>query len=291
MTDWNSVQIPSPTDWQALERICQRLWIRIWRDPYVQLNGRSGQTQDGVDIFGQIHGTSCWGGVQCKGRDGRFGLPLTEDELLQAVERAKCFEPQLDEFIVATTANSDACIQAVARKLTASRRAQGLFAVHVLSWPELVMRMQEYYPELIEELLRLPARSPVAARAQLQQLQHEVDSCVQAAADLRERWPRPSRTVPVRIWPDTGPELHARGWLTDEAYNALAEFFEACLQINQALGASAKVNPAVDRAGAPVFFQPKSLLDLFFRSSQDGDSLISRARAAVLRTIEDLDRR
>jgi hypothetical protein len=73
MTDWNFVQIPPPSDWQAFERLCHRLWMRLWNDPNAQLNGRTGQEQHGVDIFGQTQGKLRWGGIQCKRRDGRFG--------------------------------------------------------------------------------------------------------------------------------------------------------------------------------------------------------------------------
>src|SRR5882724_393567 len=95
VTDWTSAQIPTPADWQAFERLCHRLWIRLWKDRYAQLNGRAGQAQQGVDIFGQIDGSPLWGGVQCKGRDGRFGIPVTERELRTAVEAAVAFEPKL----------------------------------------------------------------------------------------------------------------------------------------------------------------------------------------------------
>jgi hypothetical protein len=86
-------------------------------------------------IFGQIQGTLRWGGIQCKRRDGRFGAPLAEGDLRDAVNAALTFEPPLDEFILATTTNSDAGIQALARKLTQAHRAKGLFGVHVLSPP------------------------------------------------------------------------------------------------------------------------------------------------------------
>jgi hypothetical protein len=288
VTDWNSVQIPPPSDWQAFERLCQRLWIRLWSDPNAQLNGRTGQEQHGVDIFGQIQGTLGWGGIQCKRRDGRFGTPLAEGDLRDAVNAALTFEPPLDEFILATTTNSDAAIQALARKLTQAHRAKGLFGVHVLSWPELVTRMAEHYPELIEELLCMPASSPGAARAQLQQIRHELESCVEVAAELKQRWPAPARTLPVRIWPAVGPELHRAAWLKDNEYRVLAAFFEACAQINQAFESAARVNVYEDRRAGPVVMQPKWLLDEFFRTSVGASSGVATARAAVDRALEHL---
>lgn len=262
--------------------------MRIWNDPNAQLNGRTGQEQHGVDIFGQIQGTLRWGGIQCKRRDGRFGVPVAEGDLRDAVNAALTFEPPLDEFVLATTTNSDARIQALARKITQSHRAEGLFGVHMLSWPELVTRMAEHYPELIDELLRMPARSPVAARAQLQQIRHELESCVEAAAELKQRWPAPAKTLPVRIWAAVGPELHRGGWLKDEEYGALADFFEACEQINQAFESAAQVNVYQDRRAGSVVLQPKWLLDEFFRTSAGTNSRVATARGAVNLALEHL---
>ena len=56
MTDFTSVGIPKPKDWQALERHCRRLFELSFSDPAVQNNGRAGQPQHGVDIFGRRDG-------------------------------------------------------------------------------------------------------------------------------------------------------------------------------------------------------------------------------------------
>jgi len=157
MTDWTDRQIPPPTDWPAFERLCHRLWLRIWKDPNAQRNGRSGQPQHGVDVFGQPQGTNTWAGLQCKGTDARYGHALTEAELRAEVDKAKRFTPALTEYIVATTAENDASIQAVARELTDTHRRQGLFTVAVFGWSEIVQRLSEHCPEAIEELLHLPS--------------------------------------------------------------------------------------------------------------------------------------
>ena len=52
MVDFSSTSIPKPENWQDFERQCHVLFQCIWGDPHAQLNGRRGQPQHGVDIFG-----------------------------------------------------------------------------------------------------------------------------------------------------------------------------------------------------------------------------------------------
>ena len=70
MTDFSSISIPKPLNWQDFERNCRVLFECILDDPNTQLNGRTGQPQNGVDIWGSRGGQgSVWVGVQCKGKN------------------------------------------------------------------------------------------------------------------------------------------------------------------------------------------------------------------------------
>jgi hypothetical protein len=142
--------MPPPKNWQEFEDLCSDLW----GDPNTMKNGRSGQKQKGVDIYGQENGL--WCAVQCKGKDSRYGSQLTEKELLSEVEQAKKFKPKLSTFIVATTAQSDQKIQEKAREITEQNKKEDLFSVHVYSWDEIHSRLADskykivlknHYPE------------------------------------------------------------------------------------------------------------------------------------------------
>lgn len=155
MTDWTSVQIPPPADWPVFERLCHRLWIKLWGDPNAQRNGRGGQRQHGVDVFGSPKDSGTWAGVQCKGKDGRYGAAVKKAELRAEVKKALKFEPALNEFIIATTAPNDARIQNLAREITNEHKKKGLFSVHVLGWGEIERRLSDHCPEIIEDLLSI----------------------------------------------------------------------------------------------------------------------------------------
>src|SRR5882757_11197927 len=101
MTDFTSVAIPKPKDWQALERHCRLLFELSFGDPAVQNNGRTGQKQHGVDIFGRRDGgKGRWVGIQCKGKDADYGGEVTEAELRAEVKKTEGFVPSIEEFIL-----------------------------------------------------------------------------------------------------------------------------------------------------------------------------------------------
>jgi tetratricopeptide (TPR) repeat protein len=180
MPDQTGIQLPPPSDWQAFERLCHTLWKDILGDENTQLNGRGGQNQHGVDVFGYSHGAASPSGIQCKGKDGRFGSQVEETELLEEVEKAKTFRPPLREFILATTANNDARIQQLARRVNEKHIAEGLFTVSVLGWTEIQLRLAErprvlelHYPEFAPAL-RTAAESITRIESS-QAIGHELD--------------------------------------------------------------------------------------------------------------------
>ena len=67
MSEFAATQIPKPSDEQVFERCNEVLWRCILRDDSVQIHGRRGQSQDGVDLFGVRDGKpNQIVGVQCK---------------------------------------------------------------------------------------------------------------------------------------------------------------------------------------------------------------------------------
>ena len=44
-------KIPIPDDDDFFEELCCEIWKRIWNTDDVEIFGRNGQSQDGVDIY------------------------------------------------------------------------------------------------------------------------------------------------------------------------------------------------------------------------------------------------
>src|SRR5258708_5121270 len=120
-----------PNDPTAFESLCLDLWRDIWQDNAAQKNGRRGQPQAGIDVFGVNQGN--WIGVQCKQKDGLLRHKLTLKELNEEVAAAQQFKPPLSVFILATTGPRNSNLQQRARELTQEHRRQGGFAVQIWS--------------------------------------------------------------------------------------------------------------------------------------------------------------
>lgn len=69
-----------PVNWQDFESLCKKLWGEIWHCPSIKKNGRQGQSQNGVDIYGIPAGETDYFGIQCKGKDDYTKAQLTETE-------------------------------------------------------------------------------------------------------------------------------------------------------------------------------------------------------------------
>jgi hypothetical protein len=112
-----ATQIAKPRDEQDFEDACVELWRDLLGDPNVQANGRRGQRQDGVDLFGSRNRDPRQQvGVQCKLKGPNSHL--TEKEVRKEVALARTFRPRLSEYVIATTAPDDQALQRVARELT-----------------------------------------------------------------------------------------------------------------------------------------------------------------------------
>src|SRR5258706_12678555 len=140
MSDPPRKEIPLPKGDDDFEDLVLALFRVIWQDPGAKLHGRSGQRQDGVDLYGEDRfGGSGLNGVQCK-QHGSATLVTDKalvTELREEVEKAKGFQPPLQRFIFATTARRSVTLQQEARDLTALHKKDGLFAVEVLGWEDI----------------------------------------------------------------------------------------------------------------------------------------------------------
>lgn len=140
---FRNLSLPKPTSAKEFEALCLALYQKVWRDSNAQLHGTSGQAQQGINIFGRDTDSGDTYGLQCKVRARR----LTYSEIEAEINEAEKFEPGLQHFVVATTANRDGALQRRVRLLSEQRRQAGRFAVHVVAWDDLVGMLDEF-PEI-----------------------------------------------------------------------------------------------------------------------------------------------
>ncbi len=138
-------QLKKPSNWQDFEKLCKLLWGEIWVcEDTIKRHGRQGQNQYGVDVFSYVEKYGGYCGIQCKGKDDYTNAQLTEREIDAEIEKALDFDPKLKLLVFATTANKDAKIEGYIRKKDIENRTNGLFAIDIASWEDIVDQLERY---------------------------------------------------------------------------------------------------------------------------------------------------
>ena len=133
------LQLRKPENWQDFERLCKVLWGEIWECPdTIKRNGRQGQAQKGVDVYGIKKGECVYRGIQCKGKDDYTNSQLTESEIDNEIAKALLFTPKLKSFYFATTANKDVHIEEYIRKKNLESISNGGFEIDIFAWEDIV---------------------------------------------------------------------------------------------------------------------------------------------------------
>lgn len=161
MPTLSQMTVPPPRDWSEFEDITRSALRVKWRSSDMQRNGRQGQAQAGVDVFGHDD-LARWIGVQCRKKDNT-GLKL--NEVMRAATDAEKFDPPLVAFYMATTQPRDAGLQKQLRVFSEERKKQNKFPVGVFFWEDLyedlvgdLREFAKHYPELV------PLRSVVTSQ-------------------------------------------------------------------------------------------------------------------------------
>lgn len=119
----------SEDEWEdmALDALKMR-----WSDRDACRNGRRGQRQNGVDIFGKPKGLAGYAGAQCK------NTPRPTIEQFEAeISRAEEFRPALAVFYLVVTSPRDSELQEQVRLLSEVRTAMDKFALFVLFYEDV----------------------------------------------------------------------------------------------------------------------------------------------------------
>lgn len=138
-----SLSLRRPTNWQDFESLAKKLWGEIWNCPDIRKNGRSGNNQHGVDVYGIPEGETQYYGIQCKGKDEYTDKQFTEKEILEEINKAKTFQPPLKIFYLTTTAVKNADTEEFVRKINVDHISKGLFGVELYSWEDIVELIDE----------------------------------------------------------------------------------------------------------------------------------------------------
>ena len=199
MPTYANLTLTPPKYWEEFEDMLHDLFRAEWKDPNAQKHGRSGQSQNGVDVYGQPDQKDKWSGVQAKKKDQLAASTVTAKELESEVNKAIKFKPKLSEFILTTTGKRDKNIQEKARLLTEAHQKEGLFRVHVYSWEDIEdllhthldvckRRYPDLFPkdELVEAVDRIERAQMVTIASLSQQLNNLTSSITASGAGSQQ---------------------------------------------------------------------------------------------------------
>jgi len=156
-----SQRLPIPRDEDQFERMSLELLRRYWSRPGLELFGKRGERQYGIDIL-DLSGDTPVYAAQCKLKEEHKSLPPSE--IQHEVDEAKKFSTPLGKFAILTTAKISAQAQTAIRDINQAHKAQGLFEVELLAWDQICPLLQDYSD--VQEKFYGPIESETAKRIQ-----------------------------------------------------------------------------------------------------------------------------
>jgi tetratricopeptide (TPR) repeat protein len=140
MPNISQTEILRPKSWDEFEDLVADLYAGIWGVP-VERYGRTGQAQQGVDIYGQpAYLQGGYAGIQCKRyEDDKLKL----GQIKQEIAKAETFDPPLAEYIIVTTDHCSAPLQRDIRRLNVEREAASAFPIRVVFWEDISNRLAD----------------------------------------------------------------------------------------------------------------------------------------------------
>ncbi|WP_422929682.1 hypothetical protein [Singulisphaera sp. PoT] len=91
---------PHPDNERSFEKFSVKLLQRHWNNPHLELYGRRGEEQCGVDIIDPMF-SAPFRAAQCKHHEPMLTIPPSEIEA--EVAKALAFDPPLDRYAIITS--------------------------------------------------------------------------------------------------------------------------------------------------------------------------------------------
>lgn len=133
--DLRYVEIPKIEDDAVLEELIRDIYACNSNFANVNLHGRPGQKQDGVDVYARHIENLTWAGMQCKVRSTNKSFSKTE--LKKEVDDALNFNPTLSEYSLYTTLNRDVHTQSFVREIADELSRNDDFKFDVFFWEDI----------------------------------------------------------------------------------------------------------------------------------------------------------
>ena len=130
-----------PRSKDDFEKLCRDILRLQWSRPGIEIYGKSGEGQEGVDLL-DLSGQDPLVAGQCKLKEEHKSLPPAEIEA--EVNKAKRFQLPLGKYAILTTGKVSVHAQRKVRQLNQIHKAQGLFEIELYAWENICELIQQY---------------------------------------------------------------------------------------------------------------------------------------------------
>jgi hypothetical protein len=256
--------LPKPKSWDEFEDITWEIYKRKWHDNHAQKYGRSGQAQNGIDIYGQEKSSGKYIGVQCK----RYKDKKLTQKIIQAeIVKAECFSSPLSEYIIATTESRDTKLQDFVRSLNEKRRLENKFPVYIVFWEDICNDLadpnnsdllKKYYSEW-EQIFRNQEKSIISSEKVASLLHGVLSLAIQRDCHLLQE-------------------------LLNQNQDALSKKWQSCFSQNRPLWGHISSRLILDRSSRELM----SKIQKFYQQLDDIE-MICKSLLALISKIQSLE--
>jgi tetratricopeptide (TPR) repeat protein len=152
-----------PATQDDFDRLALKLLQLQWKNPSLQLYGRRGQAQEGVDIFDPTASLP-HRAAQCKRYEPLE--PLDPNVIEEEVKKALTFKPKLDLYAILATSKQSTQAQQMVKAINVRHSQEGLFKVEFLPWPAIEELLYEFSE--VREFIYGPIESSALAKLEAQ---------------------------------------------------------------------------------------------------------------------------
>jgi tetratricopeptide (TPR) repeat protein len=131
----------APANYADFERLCLRLLKAYWKCTTLELFGRRGERQSGIDIL-DVGGADPLRAAQCKLYDPSKTLPPAE--IKAEIQAARKFRPAIGVYALLTTARVSTEAQKSLIEIRREHRDKNLFLVDLFTWDRIDELLDEY---------------------------------------------------------------------------------------------------------------------------------------------------
>ncbi len=139
--DLRFIDIPKIENDTLLEDLAKDILTAELLYENVNVHGRPGQKQDGIDVYARVIESSKWIGVQCKVR--ATNKSFSKDELLTEINQAKNFNPKISEYFIYTTLSRDNKTQQLEREINDELKISNNFRFEILFWEDIENKLRQ----------------------------------------------------------------------------------------------------------------------------------------------------